>query len=331
MSDSADGFGSVEPESTMLSWYADLLRSVSRHVSTGRRQAVAAVTQELTSTYLYIGQRFLVRQDSEGYGTKMIDRLSADLKRAFPGAKGFSPRNLTYTRTFAATWTDRDVVQAPLAQLPWCHQIALLGKLADPSVRLWYASQAVDQGWSRNILVHQIDTRLHTRAGRAVSNVAATLPPEQSDLAQQGHPHHRLPSQRARRLTPGIETLEADLFDSSVEDACCPRARSASEWADLAKEAPVGWAAQNGDAVVHGSLALSGTPPVRKVQARRRRHPAARLRPPRTSGGRRVPAGKAMTIVRYGARRHTLRPILNVVIKYGHAVSGPAVVLNGAG
>ena len=76
-------------------------------------------------------------------------------------------------------------MQAPLAQLPWYHQIALVEKLHDNETRLWYARAAVAEGWSRNVLVHQIDTRLHERSGRAITNFAATLPPADSDLAQQ--------------------------------------------------------------------------------------------------------------------------------------------------
>lgn len=125
------------------------------------------------------------RQDREGYGTKVIDRLSTDLKRAFPDTTGFSPRNLKYMRAFAAAWPDLEVVQGPLAQLPWYHQVALLDKLDDQAARLWYATRSIEDGWSRNVLAHQIDNRLRERSGRAISNFTETLPPEQSDLAQQ--------------------------------------------------------------------------------------------------------------------------------------------------
>ena len=182
---SPDGFAEIEPASSMPAWYPNLLTSVSRHVSTGRQRAVAVVTQELVLTYWHVGREILDRQGAEGYGTKVIDRLSVDLKHAFPGATGFSPRNLKYMRAFAAAWPDIEVVQRSVAQLPWRHQVALLDKLNDPDTREWYAVQALDQGWSRDVLAHQIDSRLHERAGRAISNFAEALPPEQSDLAQQ--------------------------------------------------------------------------------------------------------------------------------------------------
>ena len=115
----------------------------------------------------------------------MIDRLSEDLHKAFPSMKGLSPRNLKYMRAFAQAWPDIAIVQAPLAQLPWYHNFALLEKLASRDERLWYARQAIQNGWSRNVLVHQIQTRLYSRQGKALTNFGSTLPPPQSELAQQ--------------------------------------------------------------------------------------------------------------------------------------------------
>jgi predicted nuclease of restriction endonuclease-like (RecB) superfamily len=84
--------------------------------------------------------------------------------------QGFSPRNLKYMRAFAAAWIDETIVQAPLAQLTWYHNIALLEKLDRPEQRLWYARQAIEHGWSRSVLVAQIETGLHERAGKALTN-----------------------------------------------------------------------------------------------------------------------------------------------------------------
>jgi predicted nuclease of restriction endonuclease-like (RecB) superfamily len=98
--------------------------------------------------------------------------------------KGFSPRNLKYMRAFAQAWPDLDFVQAVLAQLPWYHQISLLDKLDAAVERRWYARKAIEHGWSRNVLVMQIETKLIQRQGAAASNFAERLPAPQSDLAQ---------------------------------------------------------------------------------------------------------------------------------------------------
>jgi len=182
---SSPRFAAKPPRTSMPDWYPDLLDSVASHISTGHRRAITAANTEMLTTYWSIGQEILTRQNQEGWGAKVIDRLSADLKGRFPTAKGYSPRNLKYMRAFAAGWPDRAIVQAPLAQLPWYHHLALLQKLESAEMRLWYAQAAIEHGWSRDVLALQIDTGFHRRSGKAVTNFAATITDEQSDLAQQ--------------------------------------------------------------------------------------------------------------------------------------------------
>jgi DUF1016 N-terminal domain len=100
-------------------------------------------------------------------GSRVIDRLAADLRGAFPEMKGFSPRNLKYMRAFAAAWPEREIVRASLAQLTWYHHIALLEKLDNPASQLWYAARTMEHGWSRNILALQIDAQAHRRTRHA--------------------------------------------------------------------------------------------------------------------------------------------------------------------
>jgi predicted nuclease of restriction endonuclease-like (RecB) superfamily len=183
--DESAHFPAVPARSALPRWYPDLLASVTQRVAEGRARAIAAANQHLVVTYWAIGRDILERQEQEGWGSRVIDRLSEDLREEFPESKGFSPRNLMFMRALAGTWTGDEIVKAPLSQLPWYHHIALIQKLDHRAVRMWYASAAVDAGWSRNVLVHQIATRLHERSGAAVTNFSATLPPAESDLAQQ--------------------------------------------------------------------------------------------------------------------------------------------------
>lgn len=183
--DPAVAFRGTPSTGSMPGWYPQLLESVTEHVSTGHRRAVAAANAELLAAYWAIGRAILERQHDEGYGTKVIDRLSADLRERFPNARGYSPRNLKYMRAFAEAWPEWAVVQRSVAQLPWRHQIALMEKLDQPDLRLWYATEALDQGWSRDILAFHIERRLHERSGKAISNFRQTLPEPDSDLAQQ--------------------------------------------------------------------------------------------------------------------------------------------------
>ncbi|SEF69183.1 PDDEXK nuclease domain-containing protein [Thauera chlorobenzoica] len=165
--------------------YAAVLGEFKERIRRERLRVVLASNAAMVLLYWDIGERILDKQHHEGWGAKVIDRLSADLQEAFPDMKGFSPRNLKYMRRFAEVWPDREIVQAVLAQLTWYHNIALLEKLPDAEQRLWYARQALQHGWSRNILAMQIEARAIDRHGKAQSNFALTLPPPDSDMATQ--------------------------------------------------------------------------------------------------------------------------------------------------
>jgi len=165
--------------------YADWLQSLKTRIHSAQQRATLAVNRELVLLYWQIGRDILARQASQGWGAKVIERLAHDLRVAFPQMKGFSPRNLKYMRAFAEAWPEAEFVQAVLAQLPWYHQLALLDKLSSPDERRWYADQAIQHHWSRNVLVMQMETRLHERSGSAISNFDERLPKPQSDLARE--------------------------------------------------------------------------------------------------------------------------------------------------
>ena len=165
--------------------YADWLRELKARIHSAQQRATLAVNRELVLLYWQMGHDILARQQEQGWGAKVIERLAHDLRTAFPDMKGFSPRNLKYMRAFAEAWPDTEFVQAVLAQLPWYHQLALLDKLSSPEARRWYAAKAIEHNWSRNVLVMQIETRLQERSGSAVTNFDASLPKPQSDLARE--------------------------------------------------------------------------------------------------------------------------------------------------
>jgi predicted nuclease of restriction endonuclease-like (RecB) superfamily len=143
--------------------YEGFLRDLKRRIQTAQIKAALAVNSELVRLYWSIGRDILARQAEQGWGAKVIERLSADLRREFPNMQGFSPRNLKYMRSFAEAHPDEAIVQEMLAQITWYHNIALLEKLARNKERLWYARAAIENGWSRNVLVHHIETKLYER------------------------------------------------------------------------------------------------------------------------------------------------------------------------
>ena len=165
--------------------YPILLEELKNRICTERVRTTFAANASMLLLYWDIGQAILIRQANEGWGAKVIDRLSTDLRNAFPDMRGLSARNLKYMRTFSEAWPKRAIVQEALAQLPWYQNLALLEKLDTPDDRLWYAAKTLEHGWSRNILVLQIQSQLHKRQGKAITNFPSALPPVESDMAAQ--------------------------------------------------------------------------------------------------------------------------------------------------
>jgi len=165
--------------------YAETLGEIKRRIQEERLRVVLSANSAMVLLYWDIGRTILVRQEREGWGARVVDRLSEDLRAAYPDMKGLSPRNLKYMRAFAAAWPEREIVQRVVAQLPWRQNLALLERLQDPETRLWYAGQTIRNGWSQTILRLQMDRGAHLRQGKAISNFPATLPPADSDMAVQ--------------------------------------------------------------------------------------------------------------------------------------------------
>jgi predicted nuclease of restriction endonuclease-like (RecB) superfamily len=165
--------------------YEKLLKELKERIQRQRLKTVLSANKDLVLLYWDIGNSILTRQEAEGWGAKIIDRISHDLTEVFPDMRGFSSRNLKYMRAFSAAWPDREIVQQVVAQIPWGSNIALLNRLNDSETRLWYAEKIIENGWSRAILNFQIDTELHKRQGKTISNFEVALPPADSDMATQ--------------------------------------------------------------------------------------------------------------------------------------------------
>ncbi len=165
--------------------YAEFIKDLKLRIRQERTKTVLAANSALILMYWDIGKSILEKQKESGWGAKVIDRMSHDLKEEFSDMTGFSPRNLKYMRKFAECWTDREIVQRVAAQIPWRNNQALLDKLKDPSLRVWYAGQNVINGWSRNVLVFQIESKLHRRIGQTANNFDIALPPADSDMTNQ--------------------------------------------------------------------------------------------------------------------------------------------------
>ena len=130
-------FPITESIENMPTSYLEFIKNLKNRIKTKRLKNILSANASMILMYWDIGNSILERQQKEGWGTKVIDRLSFDLKKEFPSIKGFSPRNLKYMRKLAQCWTDKQIVQRTVAQIPWRSNITLMDKIKDPKLRLY--------------------------------------------------------------------------------------------------------------------------------------------------------------------------------------------------
>lgn len=172
--------------------YPMFLEEVKARIQQSQIKAAVAVNQELIKLHWWLGKEIVNRQETEKWGSQVINRFCKDIQSGFPGLKGFSRSNVFYMRTFFKSY---EIVQQAAGQLesppdfclniPWWHNVILIDKLKDLQEREWYARKTIENGWSRSMLELWIESGLYHRKGRAPNNFQKTLPSPQSDLAEQ--------------------------------------------------------------------------------------------------------------------------------------------------
>jgi len=166
--------------------YAEWLAEVKRRVRATQFQAMRAANTEVLRLYWSIGHGILMRRRDAGWGAKVLERASADLRAEFPGQSGFSRTNLNYMSRAAEAWpTEEEFVHHVGGQLPWRHITVLLDRLSSRDDRDWYAARAAAEGWNRNVLEHFIKVNLCRQIGSAPTNFGQALDPQDSELAQE--------------------------------------------------------------------------------------------------------------------------------------------------
>ncbi len=187
-----------------LAEYQEWLTAIKQRVASTRMRMALAANSELIALYYELGAQIADREVQAQWGSGFIDAFSKDLRQTFPEVGGFSPKNLRYCRAFFRFYGDPAIwqqavaklAQAPwagmdseltalVAKMPWGHHIQIFTKCSNLAEARFYMAQTQEQGWSRDVLALQLKSKLFARAGKAVTNFAHTLPPPQSDLAQQ--------------------------------------------------------------------------------------------------------------------------------------------------
>ena len=164
--------------------YLSVIENIKSEIKAAQYRATIHVNADMLLLYHGIG---CVINEHKAWGNKFVDNLAKDIRSAFPKSKGYSVRNLKYMAKFAEIYPDCEFVQQVVAQIPWGHNIVLMDKIANPEERKWYIEKSAQNGWSRNVLVHQIESGLYQRQVLAdkVTNFENRLPSPQSELAVQ--------------------------------------------------------------------------------------------------------------------------------------------------
>lgn len=169
--------------------YKDWLADIKARVRNAQIKAALSVNTELLGLYWSIGADIVAKQKKAQWGDGLIDQLSKDLSAEFPDMKGFSRSNLMYIQKWYLFFSkSKQFVQQPvgqITQIPWGHNIAIITKCKNIKEALFYVQKTMVHNWSRSVLVHQIESGLFKREGKAVTNFSLTLPKPQSDLAHQ--------------------------------------------------------------------------------------------------------------------------------------------------
>lgn len=178
--------------------YNAFLVEIKQQIKSSQIKAIKSVNQEMIMLYFSIGKSIYQKQQELGWGAKVIDKLSHDIKSEFPELGGFSTRNMKLMVQFYREYATVEIVQPSVAQseheqngqqlvaqIPWAHNIILIQKIKDRELRYWYIQKILEHGWSRNILSLMISSEVHKRDGKLVSNFKDILSSYESDLVQQ--------------------------------------------------------------------------------------------------------------------------------------------------
>lgn len=198
--------------SVLPNGYSHWRKDIETLIDTAKLKTALSVNMGTLSLYWNIGKSILQKQEQEGWGKQVIEQLSKDLISRYPDDRGYSKRNLGYMKSFAMQYPDfpflqvplaklkelpilqatlaklenegNEFVQVPLAQISWYHHISLLSKVKDEAQRAYYITETAQNGWSRDVMLIQIDNGYIKAKGHAINNFEQTLPPPQSDLAR---------------------------------------------------------------------------------------------------------------------------------------------------
>ncbi len=164
--------------------YQSLLTDIKQRIYSAQYEALKAVNTELIALYWDIGKMIVERQKGETWGRGVVEKLAKDIQEEFPGIKGYSIQNLWYMRQFYKLYKDNPKLQPMVGEIGWTHNLIIMSKCKDNSQREFYIRQTKKMGWSKNVLIHQIENQTYEKTLSNQTSFYETLPEEISKQAK---------------------------------------------------------------------------------------------------------------------------------------------------
>jgi predicted nuclease of restriction endonuclease-like (RecB) superfamily len=163
--------------------YASVLAALKTRIRAAQLEAARASNRILLELYWYIGETIVHKQQELGWGKSVVEQLAADLQAEFPGANGFSARNLWLMRQFYDTYAGNEILQPLVAELGWAHNLQIMSKCKGDREREFYLRMARKFGWTKAVLIHQIEGNSYQKYLANQTNFDDTLPEQYRDQA----------------------------------------------------------------------------------------------------------------------------------------------------
>jgi predicted nuclease of restriction endonuclease-like (RecB) superfamily len=156
--------------------YKVFLQEIKQRVYRAQYDALKAVNKELIALYWDIGKMIIERQEKEGWGKAIVETLASDLQKEFIGMQGFSERNIWYMRNFYQTYYENIKLQPMVAEIGWTHNVVIMDRCKSPSEREFYIRMTRKFGWTKNVLIHQINNQTYEKTLLNQTNFDKVLP-----------------------------------------------------------------------------------------------------------------------------------------------------------
>ncbi len=167
--------------------YRTFVTQIKQEIRSAKSKAVRSVNRQLIDLYFTIGQQIVAKQEELGWGRSVVEQMAKDLQEEFGKRSGFSSANLWRMRNFYLAYADLPNLAQAVRDLPWSHNILILEKCKDPDERKYYIINALEYGWSCNVLTHHIQNDLYHRdkVDHKQNNFTQTLPKASSEMADE--------------------------------------------------------------------------------------------------------------------------------------------------